>query len=188
MIVDVEKHIIYNVVQSLQSHFILTMSHWFSGLPVCFPSQRTRVHIHFLFGFRVYFLVMIKYLCGYSQLYSTLGRIQTFVFWGWVVRSSVFQGSVVRYWIVRYSVLLGSLGESDIAHKILPGAEILHPLKLLWVISNTEIKLTEILEFEPDSTPLEPSSNLRRAKMRRRGDGGIPYLFWKPLLRMVPLP
>jgi hypothetical protein len=25
-------------VQSLQSHFILTMSHWSSGLPVCFPS------------------------------------------------------------------------------------------------------------------------------------------------------
>jgi hypothetical protein len=25
-------------VESLQSHFILTMSHWSSGLPVCFPS------------------------------------------------------------------------------------------------------------------------------------------------------
>jgi hypothetical protein len=30
-------------VESLQSHFILTMSHWSSGLPVCFPSQGTRV-------------------------------------------------------------------------------------------------------------------------------------------------
>ncbi len=30
-------------VESLQSHFILTMSHWFSGLPVCFPSQGTQV-------------------------------------------------------------------------------------------------------------------------------------------------
>ncbi len=32
-------------VESLQSHFILTMSHWSSGLPVCFPSQGTRVQI-----------------------------------------------------------------------------------------------------------------------------------------------
>ncbi len=30
-------------VESLQSHFILTMSHWCSGLPVCFPSWGTRV-------------------------------------------------------------------------------------------------------------------------------------------------
>jgi hypothetical protein len=30
-------------VESLQSHFILTMSHWSSGLPVCFPSQGTRI-------------------------------------------------------------------------------------------------------------------------------------------------
>ncbi len=28
-------------VESLQSHFILTMSHWSSGLPVCFLSQGT---------------------------------------------------------------------------------------------------------------------------------------------------
>jgi hypothetical protein len=27
----------------MQSHFILTMSHWSSGLPVCFPSQGTWV-------------------------------------------------------------------------------------------------------------------------------------------------
>jgi hypothetical protein len=32
-------------VESLQSHFIPTMSHWSSGLPVCFPSQGTRVQI-----------------------------------------------------------------------------------------------------------------------------------------------
>jgi hypothetical protein len=31
------------IVESLQSYFILTMSHWSSGLPVCFPSQGTRV-------------------------------------------------------------------------------------------------------------------------------------------------
>jgi hypothetical protein len=30
-------------VESLQSHFILTMSHWSSGLPVCFLSQGTWV-------------------------------------------------------------------------------------------------------------------------------------------------
>jgi hypothetical protein len=30
-------------VESLQSHIIHTMSHWSSGLPVCFPSWGTRV-------------------------------------------------------------------------------------------------------------------------------------------------
>jgi hypothetical protein len=34
---------IYNRVESLQSHYIHTMSHWSSGLPVCFPSWGTRV-------------------------------------------------------------------------------------------------------------------------------------------------
>ncbi len=33
------------IVESLQSHFIHTMSHWSSGLPVCFPSQGTQVQI-----------------------------------------------------------------------------------------------------------------------------------------------
>ncbi len=32
-------------MESLQSHFIITISHWSSGLPVCFPSQRTQVQI-----------------------------------------------------------------------------------------------------------------------------------------------
>jgi hypothetical protein len=32
-------------VESLQSHTILTMSHWSSGLPVCFPPQGTQVQI-----------------------------------------------------------------------------------------------------------------------------------------------
>ncbi len=32
-------------VESLRSHFILTMSHWSSGLPVCFPSRWTQVQI-----------------------------------------------------------------------------------------------------------------------------------------------
>ncbi len=35
----------YNIFKYLQSHFIPTMSHWSSGLPVCFPSQETRVQI-----------------------------------------------------------------------------------------------------------------------------------------------
>jgi hypothetical protein len=30
-------------MESLQSHFILTMSRWSRGLPVCFPSQGTQV-------------------------------------------------------------------------------------------------------------------------------------------------
>ncbi len=34
-----------DAVESLQSHSILTMSHWSSGLPVCFPSQETQVQI-----------------------------------------------------------------------------------------------------------------------------------------------
>jgi hypothetical protein len=33
------------LVQRLQSHFILIMSHWSSGLPVCFPSHGTQVQI-----------------------------------------------------------------------------------------------------------------------------------------------
>jgi hypothetical protein len=33
------------LVESLQSHIILTMSHWSSGLPVCFPPQGTQVQI-----------------------------------------------------------------------------------------------------------------------------------------------
>jgi hypothetical protein len=36
---------ILGIVESLQSHFILTMSHWSSGQPVCFPSQGTQVQI-----------------------------------------------------------------------------------------------------------------------------------------------
>ncbi len=31
------------IAESLQSHFILTMSHWSSGLTLCFPTQGTRV-------------------------------------------------------------------------------------------------------------------------------------------------
>jgi hypothetical protein len=33
------------VVEKQQSHMILTMSHWSSRLPVCFPSQGTQVKI-----------------------------------------------------------------------------------------------------------------------------------------------
>jgi hypothetical protein len=34
-----------SIVESLQSHFILTMSHWSSGLTLCFPLQETWVQI-----------------------------------------------------------------------------------------------------------------------------------------------
>jgi hypothetical protein len=40
-----EQYVSCPPVESLQSHFILTMSHWSSGLPVCFPSQGTQVQI-----------------------------------------------------------------------------------------------------------------------------------------------
>ncbi len=33
------------LVESLQSHMILTMSHWSSGLPVCFLPKGTQVQI-----------------------------------------------------------------------------------------------------------------------------------------------
>jgi hypothetical protein len=36
---------IYIYVKSLQSHFILTMSHWSSGLTLCFPLQGTWIQI-----------------------------------------------------------------------------------------------------------------------------------------------
>ncbi len=50
-------------VESLQSHFILTMSHWSSGLPVCFPSQGTQVQIPWgvLVCNRVSLLAMSRY-------------------------------------------------------------------------------------------------------------------------------
>ncbi len=38
-------HRSHQIVESLQSHFILTMRHWPSGLPVCFPSHGTQVQI-----------------------------------------------------------------------------------------------------------------------------------------------
>jgi hypothetical protein len=34
---------IHHLVESLQSHFILTMSHWSSGPPVCFSSQGKQI-------------------------------------------------------------------------------------------------------------------------------------------------
>jgi hypothetical protein len=39
-LISIEKKI---PVDNLQSHFILTMFRWSSGLPVCFPSQETQV-------------------------------------------------------------------------------------------------------------------------------------------------
>jgi hypothetical protein len=49
-----------NAVKSLQSYFILTMSHWSSGLPVCFPLQGTRVQIPCEIG--IYLLALSRYI------------------------------------------------------------------------------------------------------------------------------
>ncbi len=56
--------LIYNSVESLQSHFILTMSHWSRGLPVCFPSQGTRVQIPWgdLCETRILLLALSRYI------------------------------------------------------------------------------------------------------------------------------
>jgi hypothetical protein len=85
------------------------------------------------------------------------------------------------------------IGEA-IAHKIFPGAEILHPLPLLWTVSNTEIKLTEILEFEPDSNPLEQSSLVYAVQRCEDGEmGGFHICFeslceeWSLFRRVSPL-
>jgi hypothetical protein len=43
--IESSSHKFDGIVENLQSHFILTMSHWSSGLPVCFPSQGTQVQI-----------------------------------------------------------------------------------------------------------------------------------------------
>ncbi len=51
-------------VESLQSHFILTMSHWSSGLPDCFPSQGTQVQIPrgYLCETRILLLALSRYI------------------------------------------------------------------------------------------------------------------------------
>jgi hypothetical protein len=54
----------HRCVESLQSHFILTMSHWSSGLPVCFPSQGTQVQIPggYLCETRILLLAFSRYI------------------------------------------------------------------------------------------------------------------------------
>jgi hypothetical protein len=51
-------------VESLQSHYIITMSHWSSGLPVCFPSQGTQVQIPrgYLCGTGILLLALSRYI------------------------------------------------------------------------------------------------------------------------------
>jgi hypothetical protein len=56
-------------VESLQSQFILTMSHWSSGLPVCFPSLGTRVRIPW------------GYLCETGILLLALSRYKLVLSW-----------------------------------------------------------------------------------------------------------
>jgi hypothetical protein len=57
-------------VDSLQSHFILTMSHWSSGLPVCFLSQESR------------FKSPGGYLCETGILLLVLSCYSTFLYIG----------------------------------------------------------------------------------------------------------
>ncbi len=51
-------------VESLQSHMILTMSHWSSGLPVCFPPQGSQVQIPWgdLCGTGILLLALSRYI------------------------------------------------------------------------------------------------------------------------------
>ncbi len=51
-------------MESLQSHFILTMSHWSSRLPVCFLSQGTQVQIPWgvLMWNRILLLALSRYI------------------------------------------------------------------------------------------------------------------------------
>ncbi len=60
----------YSLVESLQSHIILTMSHWSSGLPVCFPSQGTQVQIPWgdLCETGILLLALSRYTLGISSL------------------------------------------------------------------------------------------------------------------------
>ncbi len=63
-------------MESLQSHFILTMSHWSSGLPVCFLSQGIQVQIPW--GVLMWNRdspdsnVSLQYQCLYSSVYFIL--------------------------------------------------------------------------------------------------------------------
>jgi hypothetical protein len=57
-------HSKYSYVESLQSLFILTMSNWSSGLPVCFLSQGTRVQNPWgdLYGTGILLLALSRYI------------------------------------------------------------------------------------------------------------------------------
>jgi hypothetical protein len=50
-------------VVSLQSHMILTMSHWSSGQPVCFLSQETQVQIPCKTG--ILLLALSRYIINF---------------------------------------------------------------------------------------------------------------------------
>ncbi len=59
---------IFSPVESLQSHFILTMSHWSSGLPICFPSQGFKSPGGYLCETGIPLLAMSRYTP--ARLYS----------------------------------------------------------------------------------------------------------------------
>jgi hypothetical protein len=56
-------HFYIYTVESLQSHMILTLSHWSSELPVCFPPQGTQVQIPWgdLFETGILLLALSRY-------------------------------------------------------------------------------------------------------------------------------
>ncbi len=73
-------------VESLQSHMILTVSHWSSGLPVCFPSQGTQVQIPW------------GDLCEIGILLLALARFWKMIFRGIPEFSKFFM--LQRFWII----------------------------------------------------------------------------------------
>ncbi len=81
-------------VESLQSHFILTMSHWSSGLPVCFPSQGTRVKIPWgVLMWNRDFPVSVVPLQAVIYLVST-DRLSLFA---WICTNVKFQSNPPKY-------------------------------------------------------------------------------------------
>jgi hypothetical protein len=58
-------------VESLQSHFIHTQSHWSSGSPVCFPSWGTRVQSFggYLCETRILLLALSRYIGDHDVIH-----------------------------------------------------------------------------------------------------------------------
>ncbi len=63
-------------MESLQSHCINTMSHWSSGLPICFPSQGTRVQSPggYLCETGIFLLALSRYNTGLAGVVQSSSR------------------------------------------------------------------------------------------------------------------